>query len=112
MDELTLGMVLTTAGASVVGGFIAGVVEVLKGTLLPASWSTGRAPMLLAALLAAAVTALALLDAQLGFSPGSVFVAFLTWFGVYAAAIGTHATVTKAGRVMRGTTDPAGPDDA
>ncbi len=109
MDELTLAMVLTAAGAAVAGGLVAGIVQVLK-PLLPSAWQHGRAPMLLAALGALVLTALAVSAAGLPLDANGIFVAILTWYGVYAAAIGSHATVSKAARVVSGTTDPAGPD--
>jgi hypothetical protein len=107
--ELTLALVLDTAGAAVVGGAIAGIVQLIK-PLLPAQWSHGRAPMILAATLALLVVVLALVDAQLGLSPGAMFVGLLTWAGVYGAAIGTHATAHKIGTIAAGATNPTGPD--
>jgi hypothetical protein len=111
MDELTLAAVLTAAGAAVAGGLVATVVQALK-PLLPDAWSYGRAPMLMAAVLSGGVTGLAVVDAGWALSANAVFGGLLTWFGVYTAAVGTHATVSKASRVIAGTTDPAGPDDA
>lgn len=109
MDTITLAAVLTTAGASIAGGLVAGVVQLVK-PMLPDTWSTGRAPMILSALLALVITAGALSAAGLGFGWDAAWIGLLTWYGVYGAAIAGHATVRKVVNVARGTTNPTGPD--
>jgi hypothetical protein len=106
---LTLDLVFTAAGAAAIGGFLAGVVEGLK-QLMPGTHAHGRAPMLLAALLALLVVGAAAWDSGQPITPASAFVGFLAFWSVYTAAVGTHATVMKAARVVNGTTNPRGPD--
>lgn len=105
-----LATILATAGAT-----IAGLVQVAK-TFLPDAWANGRAPMLLAAALSLLATIGAALQAGLPFSGPAAFTSYqalgASFLLVYSAAIATHQTVGKVARVVRGTTDPTGPDDA
>ena len=94
MDQITLAAVLTTAGASIAGGLVAGVVQLLK-PMLPDTWSAGRAPMILSAVLALAITIGALSAAGIATSWDAAWIGLLTWYGVYGAAIAGHATVRK-----------------
>lgn len=104
------GLLTAVAGS---GALVAGIVQALKALVLPASWQHGRAPMILAAILSAlAVMAAAYsLGVEL-LAPPSWHLAAAAWLTVYGTAIGAHQTVTKAGRIARGATDPTGPDHA
>lgn len=109
--DLTLAAVRTAAGAAAASFMVAGVVQAVKAVAFPAVWQYGRAPMILAALLALALAIGATLDVGLSLAdPSVLFSVVLVWLAVYTGAIGTHQTVSKAGRVVAGTTDPAGPD--
>lgn len=110
MEEITLALVFTTAGAGVVGGFIAGVVQAVK-PLTPDSWAHGRAPMLMALGLSALVVLLAFWQAGTGFGPDLIFGFLLMTYTVYASAIGSHQTVSKIAAVATKSTDPTGPDE-
>lgn len=87
---------------------VAGITEAIKRLAFPAAWQYGRAPMLLAAVLAIAAVLLGSAPAQL---TGETLLALATaWLAVYTGAIGAHQTLTKAARVATGSTNPAGPD--
>lgn len=94
------------------GALVAGVVQALKAIAFPATWQTGRAPMVAAAILSALAVIGALLQLQLDLTAPATWSAFITaWLLVYGAAVAAHQTVTKAARIVAGTTDPTGPDD-
>lgn len=97
------------------GATIAGLVQVAKA-LLPATWGTGRAPMLLAAALSLLATLGAAAQVGLPLGGAEAFTSYqaigASFLLVYSAAVATHQTVSKVGRVMAGTTNPQGPDDA
>lgn len=112
MSELDALAQLTTLLAGT-GVAIAGVVQLLKATVFPDAWHNGRAPMIASAALAIAAVVLAARQLGLDLGDFTTWQAILTSFlAVYGTAIGTHQTVSKAGRVMAGTTNPQGPDDA
>ena len=100
MPSLALGPELVAAIA-----LVAGLTEAVKRLVFPDAWQYGRAPMLLAALLAAGAVAL---GSAATLPPIDLAAA---WLAVYTGAVGAHQSVTKAARVVAGTTDTAGPDD-
>lgn len=112
MEQFQLIILLTTAGAAVGAVLIKTLVSAAKGIgILP---ETGRSSMYAAAAIAAVLIALAVFDAPIlrdGVTGQDVFVIFLSWFGLYAAAVGTHETAVKAQNIVQGTTNPTGPDD-
>lgn len=110
MEDIALALVFTTAGAGVVAGFVAGIVELVFKPLAPDDWSHGKAPMFAALALSALIVVLALWDAGMPFGPNLIFGFLLMTYTVYAAAVGSHATVRKAVNTVRGTTEPTGPD--
>lgn len=110
MDQITLALVFTSAGAGIVGGFVAAVIEAVKPGL-PDTWSHGRAPMLMALGLSVLIVLLALWEAGSGFSPSTIFAFLFMTYTVYAAAVGSHATVSKAVAVVQNRTNTAGPDE-
>lgn len=102
---------LTLVGGSAV--VVAGVVQALKALAFPASWQTGRAPMVAAAILSALAVIAGAMQLALDLADPATWMVLVTaWLTVYTAAVGTHQTVSKAGRVIAGTTNPQGPDDA
>lgn len=107
--DLTLAAVLTAPGAAAAAVTVSGVAQAIKGLAFPAAWQYGRAPMLLVASLAAALVGAAVVDAQLTM-PNGALAGVLAWLAVYTGAVGTHQTITKASRVLGGTTNATGPD--
>lgn len=111
MEAFPLDAVFTAPGALVGAALVAGLVELVKQlTPYPA---TGRAPMMLAAGIAAGLVGLAALDTDSlrSLEPGAfVLGLILAWLNVTTAAIGTHATTRKAIAVATRTTNPDGPD--
>jgi hypothetical protein len=112
MEAFPLDAVFTAPGALVGAAVVTAIVEMIKR--LTAFPSTGRAPMLLAAFVAALLIGLATLDAdeltalELG---QRILTVVLAWLNVATAAIGTHATARKVHAVATGTTDTRGPDN-
>jgi hypothetical protein len=106
-DPTGLLAVLASASATT-----AALVAALKALAFPDAWQHGRAPMIAAAIIAAGFTALGAWQLALPVEPGSVVAAVTGWLMVYTGAIGTRETVTKAARVVAGTTNPAGEDRA
>lgn len=105
-EELTALTALVAGSAALV----AGLTQAMKVLVFPASWQTGRAPMVAAAVLSALAVIGAVVEAGLGLAPATVTAGLTAWLTVYTAAVGTHQTVAKAGRVLTGTTNPSGPD--
>lgn len=86
---------------------VAGITEAVKRIAFPDAWHYGRAPLILAALLALLGT---IVNAWPLTSTSDPIELVTTWLAVYTGAVGAHQTVTKAPRVATGTTNPAGPD--
>lgn len=110
--DFDLTALFSAPGAVAGGAAVAAVVAALKGLVLPTSWQHGRAPMLVAAFLSAALVVAAEQVAARAVDGAVLVTDVLTWATVYTASIGTHQTVSKATRVATGTTDPTGPDRA
>ena len=111
MEDFQLSILLTTAGAAVGAGLIKTLISALKGLGLINDF--GRAPLYAAMIAAAGLMALAVWDSSLlhdGVDAADVFVIFLSWIGLYTAAVGVHETAVKAQRIVQGTTNPSGPD--
>jgi hypothetical protein len=118
MDIIALDSVFTTAGAAAWAATVIAVVELLKRLSPLAEY--GRAPMYAAAALSAFIVGLAAWSAVTtehpvyanSDLPNFGVLLILTWATVTTAAIGTYATAAKAGSVLQGRTNPAGPDEA
>lgn len=111
MESFQLAILLTTAGATVGAALIKTLVS--AGKQLGFVPEYGRGPMYAAAVLAGVLIALAVWDSTLltdGVDAGDVFLIFLSFFGLYAAAIGIHETAVKVQRIASGTTNSSGPD--
>ena len=111
MDNFELAILLTTAGAAVGATLIKTLVSAGKGLgWLP---ETGRGLLYAAGVLAILLMGLAVWDSGTfadGVTAQEVFVVFLSWFGLYTAAVGVHETAAKVQRAVTGTTNPDGPD--
>lgn len=73
MEDLTLAVVLTAAGATASAALITG-------------------PIAIAFLLSALLVAVAVVSVGV-FTPAALFAAFLAWFGIAQIAMGVHDTV-------------------
>lgn len=111
MGELPIPLaeVFTAAGAVVWAGALAGLVELLKRAV-PFIPETGRGVLYTLMVLAAGLVGLAAYDLQPAINGSTIIGAVLTWAALVTAASGSFEVASKAGRVLQGTTDPAGPD--
>jgi hypothetical protein len=111
MGELPvpLAEVFTAPGAIVWAGALAGLVELLKRAV-PAMPTSGRGVLYAVMALAALLVLAAAYDLRPTITGSAIVGAVLTWAAVVTAASGSFEVVSKAGRIMQGTTDPGGPD--
>lgn len=105
-DATGLLAVLATAAGST-----AALVAALKGLAFPDAWQHGRAPMVAAAIIAAAFVGLGIWQLALPLTPATITAAVAGWLLVYTGAIGARENVTKAARIVAGTTNRTGPDE-
>ena len=95
MDDLTLAVVLTAAGATASAALITGLIAILKQLVVIGPWiRTDREPTL-AFILSAVLVTVAVLSVGT-FTPTALFAAFLAWFGIAQIAMGVHDTVKSA----------------
>ena len=95
MDDLTLAVVLTAAGATASAALITGLIAIAKQLVVIGPWiNADREPTIAFALSALLVT-LAVLSMGV-FTPEALFAAFLAWFGIAQIAMGVHDTVKGA----------------
>lgn len=101
LNSLTLAALLTTTGATVVAGFVTGLVTVLKN-LIP--WvNAGNEPRVAAILAAAIVLLLAVAAVQAGaFVVGVPLILAIVfgWYGVTRLSMAIHDDVTQAPRSL------------
>jgi hypothetical protein len=112
MDDFTLAIVLTAAGAAIGGAFVAGVAQLLKA-LLPESMQTGRGIIAIVYALSALLVAAAFQaapEATPDTFGGDAFLFVFSWQGVTQAAIGANQLARKVESIRSGTNDPTGPD--
>lgn len=108
MEPFDLAIIFTAAGALIGAALVTAAVELLKRLGILAVH--GRAPMLAAAALSAGLVLLGAWSIGFVLSPENLLLGILAWINVTTAAIGTHATVRKAGAIASGSTNPGGPD--
>ena len=112
MEGFTLALVLTLAGASMGGAFVAGIVQLTKN-VLPERWQTGRGILLVVyvyggALVGAAMAAHPELVPDNVGAAGFLFV--LSWQGIVQAAIGANQLARKGEAVLQHATNRGGED--
>ena len=80
--------------------------------VLPETWQHGRAPIMLAAAFSAVLVVLAVVDVGLPATQiGTAIHGWtLAWVNVTLASMGGFEAVRKGATIMRGETNPAGPD--
>lgn len=95
MNDLTLAIVLTAAGATVAAGLVSGVTELLKGVLpVIARRGLERATaFVLSALLVAAAFVDAVGRGALAGDLAGVFGALVAWYGIARLALATYDDV-------------------
>lgn len=101
-------MIVDPTAVAAAVALVAGVTQVVKVVAFPDAWHYGRAPLVLAALLALLAVVASTVQAGAGF--GDPLGLAAAWLAIYTGSVGAHQTITKIGRVAAGTTDPAGPD--
>lgn len=115
MGDFALSMVLTAAGAGLAAVFVASIVQLIKG-VLPDAWQHGRAILAIVYVASALLVGLAL-----GGSPAITeglnmfelaFLALFSWHAIAGAAVGSNQLARKGEAIVKGTTDPTGPDPA
>lgn len=106
---IPLAEVFTAAGVVAWAAVVAGVVELAKRAL-PFIPDHGRGVLYTVMAISVAIVALAWLDVGIAVSPAAIVGGFLTWTALVTAAAGAYEVAAKGGRVLQGTTDPAGPD--
>lgn len=112
LEGLSLAIILTLAGASMGGAFVAAIVQLTKN-VLPETWQTGRGILLIVyayggALVGAAMVAHPELVPDNVGAAGFLFV--LSWQGIVQAAIGANQLARKGEAIIQGRTDPTGED--
>ena len=101
MEDLTLAVVLTAAGATASAALITGLIALLKQVAVVGPWIQADREPTLAFVLSAVLVTVAVLSVGV-FTPAALFGAFLAWFGIAQIAMGVHDTVK--GATSRGVT--------
>ena len=100
MDDLTIGVVLTAAGATASATLITGLIAILKQLIVIGPWIQADREPTIAFALSALLVIVAVVSVGV-LTPASLFAAFLAWFGIAQIAMGVHDTVKSA--TSRGT---------
>ena len=95
MDDLTLAVVLTAAGATASATLITGLIAMLKQVAVVGPWIQADREPTIAFVLSAVLVTVAVLSVGV-FTPSSLFSGFLAWFGIAQIAMGVHDTVKSA----------------
>ena len=97
MDDLTLAVVLTAAGATASAALITGLIAIAKQLVVVGPWIRADREPTIAFVLSAVLVALATISVGV-YTPAALFAAFLAWFGIAQIAMGVHDTVKSATR--------------
>jgi hypothetical protein len=100
--QLTLALILTAGGAVAASALVTGLVQLLKqlGSLLDGKERI--VAFILSAVLVVIAFAAGVADNTLTISIGSVFAAFLAWYGIARLSMANYADVTKEPNSLRG----------
>jgi hypothetical protein len=94
MEDLTLTVVLTAAGATASAALITGLIAIAKQLVVVGPWINADREPTIAFILSVLLVVVAL---SVGvFTPVALFGAFLAWFGIAQIAMGVHDTVKSA----------------
>ena len=111
MENFDLAIIYTVEGVLVAAALVKVIVSAVKNLgIIP---ETGRAPMLAALAVSAALVGLSLIDADFlrdGTSGNDILKIVLAVVGLYTASIGVHETAAKVQRIAESRTNPTGPD--
>ena len=111
MEFFDLAVLFTAGGAVVGGGLVKTITSAGKSLgLVP---EHGRGVLIAAALASLLLIGLAGFDAAFmrdGITGQDILTLILAWAAVYTSSVGIHETAVKVENVVRGDTDPAGPD--
>lgn len=92
-EELTLALVLTAAGATIAGGLIMGLIELLKKlAVIGPKIDDGNEPTV-AFVLSAILVLFAYVGTVSEFTLVSGFAAFLAFYGIATISMGVHGQV-------------------
>jgi hypothetical protein len=95
MEDLTLAVVLTAAGATASAALITGLIAIGKQLVVVGPWINANREPTIAFALSALLVIAAVLSVGV-FTPAALFGAFLAWFGIAQIAMGVHDTVKGA----------------
>jgi hypothetical protein len=95
MDDLTVAVVLTAAGATASAALITGLIAILKQLVVIGPWIQADREPTIAFVLSAVLVTVAVVSVGV-FTPAALFAAFLAWFGIAQIAMGVHDTVKSA----------------
>lgn len=95
LDEVTLGLALTAAGAVVMAALITGIVEILSRTITPIQGHEQGLTLVLAGVVVAAAVFDAVNQDLLELSVASIFAAVVAWYGIARVAMGIHDDVVS-----------------
>lgn len=103
LDQLTLAMALTAAGAVVMAGFITGIIEVLSRTVGPIRGHEQGLALILAAIVVVAAIADAVGTGAVTLGLPSIFAGILAWYGIARASMAIHDDVINRKPTSLGT---------
>ena len=95
MEDLTLAVVLTAAGATASAALITGLIAIAKQLVVVGPWIDAAREPTVAFVLSAVLVIVAVVSVGT-FTPEALFAAFLAWFGIAQIAMGVHDTVKSA----------------
>lgn len=102
---LTLGAVLTAAGAAVAAALIVGVVQIFK-TLFGSAWPGAAVSRAFAFVLSALIVAWAYIGTNVPATLETLFGAFVAWYAIARLAMAEYDDVTAKVNSLRGPIAP------
>lgn len=89
-SELSLSLALTAAGATIVAGFITGIVEILSRTISPLQGHEQGIALILAAIVVIAAVADSIGKGTMVLGLTTGFAAVVAWYGIARVSMGIH----------------------
>lgn len=95
LDEVTLGLALTAAGAVVMAALITGIVEIVSRAIPQIKGHEQGLTLILAGIVVGAAVFDAVNTDVLELSIASIFAAIVAWYGIARVAMGIHDDVVS-----------------
>lgn len=92
-DSLSLSLALTAAGATIVAGFITGIVEILSRTIAPIQGHEQGLALVLAGLVVISAIWDAVGKGLMQVDLPTIFAGVVSWYGIARVAMGIHDDV-------------------